>query len=275
MNAGFLIDPPKGFAIFSRDGVAPCRAATSNLHNQDTPPMGLFRMDSGLRMDAGIRMDRGPVAGTFPMINIIRTWSKLGRAPRVKFFRKIADNLGKTPPPLANPNPPAAEYEAIVAAAEAAMQKIADLETALKSARLAAGPLVEAARVATETLARRCEDAFASDPAGAIRVGFEVSGQAASTPAGGYGAPQELATSMNENPGAIDWQCHPEAGADFYELETTVDPVHGPWLRQESSTRSRGTITGLPSGTRIYLRVRANGARGAGPWSEVSDRMVP
>lgn len=226
-------------------------------------------------MDAGIRMDSGPAGSTHTMINILRNWQRLGRPDRVTFFRKISDNLAKTPPPLANPNPPAADYETIVAAAEGAMKNIGDLEQALKAARKAAGPLVDAAGAATETMARRCEDAFADNPAGAISVGFEVAGQAKPALAGGYGAPQDLSTTMNENAGAIDWHCHPEPGAQNYELETTADPVHGPWTRQESSTRSRGTVTGLPSGTRIYLRVRANGPKGPGPWSEVADRMVP
>lgn len=208
------------------------------------------------------------------MIKILRNWLTLGRPARVESFRTIADNLAKTPPPLANPNPPTAEYEAAVANAEAKIKAIKDLEQALKAARQEAGPAVDTVAAMTETLARRCEDVFANNPAGAIAVGFAVAG-VTPAPAGGYGAPQELATSMNDNEGAIDWHCHPERGALNYELETTPDPVHGPWTRQESSTRSRGTITGLPSGTRIYLRVRANGPKGPGPWSEVADRMVP
>lgn len=231
-------------------------------------------MDAGLHMDAGVRMDSFVVGNPKTMTKILRSWTNLGRVSRVEFFRTIADNLAKAPPPLANPNPPTATYEGLVAAAEAATKSIADLEQQLKVARQTAGPIVDAAAAATETMARRCEDAFADNPAGATAVGFTVAGNTPSAP-GAFGAPQDLSTSMNESQGAIDWQCHPVAGATNYELETTADPVHGPWTRQESSTRSRGTIPGLPSGTRIYLRVRANGPKGPGPWSELSDRMVP
>ena len=236
----------------------------------------MFRMDSGLKMDAGIRMDSGPVppGRSSKMINIIRHWMRLGRPARVASFRTIADNLAKTPPPLANPNPPTAEYEAKVAAAEAALKKIKDAEQELKTAREEALPIIDVAADATELMARRCEDVFADNPAGAISVGFEVAGSPP-PPAGGYGVPQDFATTMNENQGAIDWHCTPERGATMYELETTPNPVTGPWTRQESTTRSSGTITGLPSGTRIYVRVRANGPKGPGPWSDISDRMVP
>lgn len=231
-------------------------------------------MDAGFRMDAGVRMDSVAVGNPKNMTKILRNWTNLGRVARVEFFRTIADSLAKTPPPLANPNPSTAAYETIVTTAEAALKAIADAEQALKVARQAATPAIDAAAAATETMARRCEDAFADNPAGATAVGFIISTNTPS-PATTLGQPQDVTTSMNENQGAIDWHCHPVAGATNYELETTADPVHGPWARQESSTRSRGTITGLPSGTRIYLRVRANGPKGPGAWSDVSDRMVP
>ncbi len=208
------------------------------------------------------------------MIKILRAWLRVGRPARVAYGRTIADNLAKTPPPLANPNPPLVDFEALTASAEAKMAKIKDLEQQLAAARQDAIPDVDALAAAMETMARRCEDVFADDPAGAISVGFEVAGTTPA-PSGGYGMPQDFATTMNDSEGAIDWHCTPERGATAYELETTPNPVTGPWTRQESSTRSSGTITGLPSGTRIYVRVRANGPKGPGPWSDVSDRMVP
>ena len=39
--------------------------------------------------------------------------------------------------------------------------------------------------------------------------------------------------------------------------------------------QSSGTITGLPSGTRIYTRIRAIGPNGPGPWSDLAGKMVP
>ncbi|MEO6784532.1 MAG: hypothetical protein ABI318_00255, partial [Chthoniobacteraceae bacterium] len=154
------------------------------------------------------------------------------------------------------------------------MAKIAELETQLKAARLAAGPAVDAAAAATEMMARRTEDALGDSAEGITNVGFAIA-SASPSPVGQLGAPSNLVTNMGDSEGEIDWNCHPEHGASYYEPETTADPVHGPWARQESTTRSGGTITGLPSGVRQYLRVRANGPGGPGPWSDISDRMVP
>jgi hypothetical protein len=234
----------------------------------------MAKLDSGLRFDAGVFFDSGPSTPKKTMNKITRNWPRLGRADRVAFFRKIADNLAKTPAPLANPNPPLADYEALVAAAEEKLKAITDLETALKAARTEAGPAVDAAAEATETMARRAEDALADNAAGITAIGFDIA-SATPSPVGDLTAPQELTTSMGDNEGELDWSVQPVRGAATYEIETTANPVTGPWKRQESSTRSSGTITGLPSGVRHYVRVRANGPKGPGPWSDISDRMVP
>jgi hypothetical protein len=208
------------------------------------------------------------------MFKILRSWMRLGRPDRVAEFRKIADNLAKPSTPLTEPNPPLPDYEAVVALAETKMAKVKSLEQDLKAARTAAAPAVDAAAAATELMARRAEDKLGDNAEGIVSLGFEIAGTSPA-PVGALGKPQNLETSMSEDEGAIDWHVHPERGATTYEPETTADPVHGPWLRHDSSTRSSGTLTGLPSGTRQYVRVRANGPKGPGPWSDTSDRMVP
>ena len=46
-------------------------------------------------------------------------------------------------------------------------------------------------------------------------------------------------------------------------------------IRTELRIRPGGTLTGLPSGTRQYVLLRAIGLAGPGPWSESADNMVP
>ena len=209
------------------------------------------------------------------MKKILRHWLKLGRAPRVAFFRKIADNLAQTPPPLANPNPPLVDYEAAVAAAEARLSEIDQLEQQLKAVRAAAVEAVDAASAATELMARRAEDATSGHEAALLAIGFELtSGEAQAV--GPMTQPLNFMVTAGDDEGELDWQCEPVRGADSYEAASTATPTDAAsWKVHPVVSRSRASITGLPSGVRQYVRVRAFGPQGPGPWSDVATRMVP
>ena len=208
------------------------------------------------------------------MKKILRHWSTLGRAARVAFFRTVADNLAKTPPPLANPNPPLAAYEAAVALAEEKLALIADLQQQLKAAQLAAGPVVDAAAAATETMAVRTEDATGGDPALIVPVGFKVAGTP--QPVGPMTQPLDFAVTAGDNEGELDWQCTPVPGYKSMEVRTTTDPNDATkWKPQTAVSRSSGKIAGQTSGVRLYAEVRAIGPDGPGPWSDLASRIVP
>lgn len=208
------------------------------------------------------------------MKKILRHWIKLGRAARVAFYRVVADNLAKTPAPLANPNPPLVDYEALVAVAEGKLAAIATLKQALKAAQLDAVPAVDAVSAATELMARRTEDASEGDPALIVPVGFQVAG--APQAAGPMTQPEDFELTMGDNEGEVDWQCTPVAGYRSVEARTTTDPNDATkWKYHTAVARSNGTISGLASGVRIYAEVRAIGPDGPGPWSDLAHRMVP
>lgn len=236
----------------------------------------MARLDSGLRFDSGIRMDVPASQSRKRNMNkILRHWTKLGRAARAVFFRKIADNLAKTPPPLANPNPPLTEYEALVAAAEQKLADVAQLEQDLKAARLAATDALDAAAEATEKMARRTEDATDGVAEAMVAVGFLVASDEISAPVD-MAMPEEVAVTAGDSDGEIDWQCRPVDGAKSYETCTSAAPTDAAsWKTHTAVTRSSGTIAGLPSGTRQYVKVRAIGPNGPGPWSDVASKMVP
>lgn len=73
---------------------------------------------------------------------------------------------------------------------------------------------------------------------------------------------------------AVDWD--KVYGARSYEVETSVDPL-GPdtWGNRKTVTGSRTKLTGLPSVTRCWVRVRAIGAAGPGAWSDPAVKTVP
>ncbi|MFN0074841.1 MAG: hypothetical protein ACKVY0_00020 [Prosthecobacter sp.] len=54
-----------------------------------------------------------------------------------------------------------------------------------------------------------------------------------------------------------------------------MHPVTGPYETKDTTTASSTTISGLSSGTRIWVRVRGLGANGPGPWSDPATKIVP
>jgi hypothetical protein len=85
-----------------------------------------------------------------------------------------------------------------------------------------------------------------------------------------------LALTEGDFDGSLDGSWDRVFGANSYEVQTSVDPVSGTsWTFKMSSTKSFATIAGLTSGTKMWVRVRAVGAAGPGPWSDPAVKTVP
>lgn len=68
----------------------------------------------------------------------------------------------------------------------------------------------------------------------------------------------------------------PVRGVKVYEMESSLDPVGAnTWTYKGTVTKAKAAINSFVSGTRIWLRVRAIGAAGAGPWSDPGVKTVP
>ena len=62
-------------------------------------------------------------------------------------------------------------------------------------------------------------------------------------------------------------------GGCSYVVECATNP-NGPWTQVAVTTRANYTATGLASGTKYWFHVRAAGAAGPGPWSELVVKMA-
>lgn len=63
---------------------------------------------------------------------------------------------------------------------------------------------------------------------------------------------------------------------DVYEVQvSTGDPIEGPYESVLHPTATSWELTGLPSATRVCVRVRGHGPNGPGPWSEPVSTLVP
>jgi hypothetical protein len=72
---------------------------------------------------------------------------------------------------------------------------------------------------------------------------------------------QNLKLTTSDFAGAVDWMCSPVAGIKTYIVQKcTGDPaVEDNWSYADSSSKSSGTLHGLPAG-KIWIRVIAKGA---------------
>lgn len=87
----------------------------------------------------------------------------------------------------------------------------------------------------------------------------------------------DLVATEGDNEGSLDVAWNPVRGATAYEIQTSPDPITGSsWAFKKSASRSSDTLTGLTSGAKMWVRVRAIGAGNkTGPWSDPATKVVP
>lgn len=208
------------------------------------------------------------------MSKILRNWNRLPISDRIAFMRQAVDKQKATPSPIPNAYPDLAALDAAVTAAEAADAAVTALEGQLQSLRASRIAKTDTAATEFEHDAKHVESNTKGDAALEIAAGFAVATPAAAV--GPMTQPLDLTVTMGDNDGSLDWQCHPVDGASGMEPQTTANPLDAAsWKSSQVVTQSSGTLTGLTSGVRTYVRVRAIGAQGPGPWSDVASKMVP
>lgn len=67
----------------------------------------------------------------------------------------------------------------------------------------------------------------------------------------------------------------PVVGGRSYEVQTTADPLAGPWVAAGTVTEAKIELAGLTSGQKRFSRVRAINKLGPGPWSDPACAMIP
>jgi hypothetical protein len=87
--------------------------------------------------------------------------------------------------------------------------------------------------------------------------------------------PENLRLKAGPLSGGIVAKVSPVDRAESYELQTTSDPVDGPWSSATPQTNSQKLEkTGLTPLTRAYARVRAISSNGPGEWSDIAEVVV-
>jgi len=73
-----------------------------------------------------------------------------------------------------------------------------------------------------------------------------------------------------------DWAPVGNARGYTAQVYTDVSNPDGTMVKEATVTASKAEIDGLPRGTSVWVRVRANGGnKGTGPWSDPASKIVP
>ena len=129
------------------------------------------------------------------------------------------------------------------------------------------------ADAAVTQLASYVENTSAGDSAKIQSAGMEV--RATPAPVGTLPAPAGIVATIGDLDGEIDLDWDSVRGAISYVMQRSVDPPTATsWQSAGVVTKSKGSVTGLTSGTKFWFRVAAVGAAGQGAWSNPASRVV-
>ncbi len=100
--------------------------------------------------------------------------------------------------------------------------------------------------------------------------------KSARTPSAVPGQVGNLSVFPSDGAGGLDLQWDPMPGTKSYEIQTSVDPITPTsWVSQPPVTKSKTSLTGFASGSKIWSRVRAVNPAGIGAWSSEIAKFVP
>jgi hypothetical protein len=186
-------------------------------------------------------------------------------------FQINIDAVGANPTVFPTPNPTLIVCQAKNDALIAKLAKIEELKSELAMTR------VECAECLTEALAARGQLAISvagtanGNAATMLLAGFEL----ALPPGPPQPMPKVLGNILNplevDGAGLGEWD--PTIGAKSYQVEIGAN-ANGPFAFYRVVTAARVEITGQPSGQKLWTRVRAVNALGAGPWSDPACCMI-
>jgi hypothetical protein len=105
-------------------------------------------------------------------------------------------------------------------------------------------------------------------------AGMDV--KAVNAPVGVPGQVLNLTLTMGDMDSELDATWDRVRGAKSYEMQISLESMTPTsWTNLPSVTKSAAKLTGLTSGQRVWLRVRAVGAAGHGGWSDPATKIVP
>jgi hypothetical protein len=173
------------------------------------------------------------------------------------------------------PNPPLATLSSLLADSQAKAAAYVAVLNAAEQARIERDVARKALADAYEL-----EGAYVQNQSGGNEVvilgsGYDV--RATATPIGPVAQVLNVTVTEGDGEGMLDVHWDRTRGAMGYEvaLSTGTDPATATYAQVALPTGAKTTLTALTSGTRVWIKVRAIGADGPGPWSGPATKIVP
>lgn len=172
---------------------------------------------------------------------------------------------------FATPAPTLASLSAKAAALRLKKQSVIDLDTQLTTARTEQKTLITELKDEIFMLRDYVQDESDGDEAQIHSAGMQMVGDR--QPVGPLPAVQNLKVMVSDLSGTLDAEWRPIAGALVYLIETATT-AEGTYTQVTACSRARCTLTDLLPGTKYWVRVRAVGAAGLGPYSDVAYKIA-
>ena len=211
------------------------------------------------------------------MTKIRRNWKPMGVAELDAFAANVITKSDGNPA-LPTPAPPFVAIKTKREAMRAKMDQLSALDTQAKALRNAICDDADELRDLFAVGASYAEACTECDGTKILSLGFDVVGAPSSTPVA-MTQVMNLAVTVGDNEGEIDASWDPVDSARVYEVQTAPSPTApATWtVYGTPQTKSSITLSGLTSGQRTWVRVRAIGAGDSspGPFSDPAFSMVP
>ena len=169
------------------------------------------------------------------------------------------------------PDPAVATLAADAAAIRAKLTEITTTEADLKTKRDQLAMLTATAKSDVRKMANHVENKADGAVDKIHSAGFTVAGDPVATSP--LTQVENLRMQISDNEGQLIARYNTVPGAAMYVLETSPSS-EGPWTQAAITTRSTHTLTTLTPGTKYWVKVRALGASGVGPWSDPACRIA-
>lgn len=191
--------------------------------------------------------------------------------------KNVQKGFSDNPTVFTSPKPPLNTFGAHTTDLDAKIGAVKSAEEARTAAIIARDASAAVVVADLNAALPYVQETSGGDPAIIAKANLDTRSQSA--PVGKLSQVQNLSLTTGDNPGAVDGHWDSVDGRKIYELaKCTGDPaVEANWTFIKSSSPSKTTIADQPSGTRIWIRVRAKAPKDAndGPWSQPATIIVP
>lgn len=250
---------------------------------QNMPPDSTPRYNGpGVRYNSGLRYKAAP--GTITtnqkrkMASFKLNINRKNPLQVIALATLVTDKLAPAAPatpPIAGVADEVAAVVAKQAIAVAANNAYEAAKMALVELKTARDNRTDELRASISTLAKAVEVKTGGVEEEMMKSGIEIA--AGKTVLSG---PPDRVMNLNitaaDQDGALDGSHDPVDHVLTYEVQlTTVDDMTGPYTTVLKPSSSSWKLTGLTSGQRVWVRVRATSSQGDGPWSDPMSKIVP